>query len=157
MIINKEHCNKAAQEVGAKNDCGVRAVACALQVPYMEVREALKRHKALRQCGGIKWHGVRAVIEENGSSMIEMHDYTQDGAHAIKWHMGRTINPHGTYIVHQRGHVYCIKHGEIQDWMSENRRHTVQHVWQIVSHAGLTKLSTRIERTMEHSAVKAGV
>jgi hypothetical protein len=132
--IDYEHCKDAAAKLGARQDCGVRAVACATQTPYADVRDFLISIDALRQCGGIKWHGLFEGVNHFGFGMIQLWDDDEDGRRQVRSMLkSKMFSKHGTYIVHTRGHVFCVRHGTIEDWQNENRRHVVQAVWQITT------------------------
>ena len=126
------------------NDCTLRAAACAFNVPYAEVSrlatDVYQRksnrgmiHDRYRLTDGRpdNWCAMyNNLARRTGKTLIDITD----------WHSGKTVlsrlrelNPHGTYLVLIRRHLFCYKAGTVHDWMSARSLRKVVRVWMVVN------------------------
>ena len=112
-----------AKEVGERNDCAVKAVALACDVPSKVA------HKALETQGRRKGRGVLLSQMQNAINLLGY--TTAPAAYTAKTATSLEHDPlllNGHYIALMRGHVAAVVNGSVQDW-TNGRRHHVKRVW----------------------------
>jgi hypothetical protein len=95
-------------------DCVVRAVCTAFEKDYMETRRELNRAKTELGFDSYKDHDfLRAWLEKLGYETIKFKAHEGESREKL-WQF---LDGHkdGTYIVKVRGHISCIKDGELLD------------------------------------------
>lgn len=112
------------------NDCSVKAVAIACDVPYKLAKDTLESVGARRPRSGANLYGILAAIAKLGFVTNEI-----EGQRPLKF--GGTISTltdklpkRGMYIALVRNHILTVKNGKIEDW-TEGRRHQVQLVYKV--------------------------
>lgn len=119
--------HKISKALGERNDCAVKAVAFAASVPYQEAHRVLQElgrknrgrtynhliYDALRILGK-QWRRVppSSIIKQYpGRHKNKVYLTTHHPARFRQvWKNGRT------YLAFIRGHVLCIRDGEVLDW-----------------------------------------
>lgn len=110
-----------------KNDCTVKALATAADLPY------LTAHSKLRVRGRKNGNGflTSVVIEELtklGKSVKDVTSLIVPHTKTVRA-FGRR-NYRGTYLIRTKGHVLCSKNGVVQDW-TVGRCHRIINVWRV--------------------------
>lgn len=112
-----------------RNDCSVKAVAIACDVPYKVA------HKAFAKVGRINRKGVSLSQIDNAIKSL-----------GFKWeavpHSAKTMTTldkdvavqSGHYIANVRGHVAAVVNGKVEDW-SEGRRNRLLTVFKVTPNA----------------------
>lgn len=108
------------------NDCSVRAVALACNVPYSEA------HAALHKAGRINRHGARrsqtfAAVRSLGFELVQINYHRQ----ARTMTTAHRACSNGACLVFVRGHVAAMVDGKVLDW-TDGRKHRVQEIYKIV-------------------------
>lgn len=111
-----------AKANGEHNDCSVKAVAIACDVPYKVA------HKALEKAGrkprkGVYPHEIQAAIESLGYGVAQ---WQVTAKTASKLGIDPALQK-GHFMVFVRGHVAALKDGVVEDW-TQGRRHRVNKV-----------------------------
>ena len=134
-------CMQARKELNEKDDCTIRAAACALDLPYKEVHSLAAQHgRNRRACmwplfqkpdHRCSWPAMYNVaLNRTGKTVINV----------TAWHKGRTIrtrlrqlNPNATYLILIHGHIFCYRQGEILDQVTKLSLDKVIRVWMVVN------------------------
>lgn len=107
-------CYNAHPDGRKVNDCVVRAVCTAFGKDYLETRRELNRTKNELGFESYRDHDfLRAWLEKLGYETIKFKAH--EGEPREKLWQFLDAHKTGTYIVKVRGHVSCIKDGELVD------------------------------------------
>jgi len=135
-MITFNDCAVISSRLGENNDCTVKAVAIACQVPYEEAHEYLR--SIGRKWGrGHRWqingHGYAERLDKLGieGEEIEVKSKT------VKT-LARELTK-GNYMVKVKGHVLAIVDGKVEDWTA-GRQHRVLKVMKIKNPRTLQKV-----------------
>ena len=115
-----------SEQMAENNDCAVKAVALACDVPYRVA------HKALENQGRKKRNGtqVAAMLE----AIEKLGFTTAPAAYNAKTAITLERDPlltKGHYIALMKRHVATVVNGKVHDW-TNGRRHRVELVWLVV-------------------------
>lgn len=135
--ITLEECRTAARALSETNDCAVRAIALAFDVPYVDV------HKFLKVAGrpdrkGTPFPAIDAAVRFYSRGRIDtafrgaVYDCPRVIGHWVAlWASERItvasferLMPKGTYLVYTRSHLLCVRDYKAEDFTS-GRRHRV--------------------------------
>ena len=137
--MNYQKAEKWSNHYREYNDCSVKAVAIACDVPYKLAKDTLEYVGARRPRTGANLYGIRAAFQKLGFNTIEV-----EGQRPMKF--GGTVTTlcdklpkRGMYVALVRGHILTVKNGKIEDW-TEGRRHQIQLVYKV----------ERVERKPRH-------
>ncbi|HCH32649.1 MAG TPA: hypothetical protein DE045_06895 [Oceanospirillaceae bacterium] len=124
MAITYKSCLPVSQAHNETNDCTVKAVAIATNLPYKLA------HAKLAEAGRPNRKGTyrpmyRKVMEDLGFSVTDIHTPAKTVAT-----IERYLNPAKRYVITVRGHALAAANGKIEDW-SEGRRYRIQNVWEV--------------------------
>ena len=108
----------------SKNDCGVRALAAACGVLYMEAWDALEAEG--RKPG--RWT-YRSQLVKAAKTLGRKVQYNDSMAGVTVRRLGREL-PAGNWIVHVKGHFLAVIDGEVIDW-AEGRLFRVKYALKV--------------------------
>lgn len=130
------------------NDCTVRALANAADVPYDVAHRVLKKH-GRKDRRGATFKTLNGAYEECGFRLVSLHG---DGKrarfaarhtgteHARKWVDGITFGklveslpPYGEYIINVTGHAVAVVNGKVIDTFHNNARKRVVAVYKRIN------------------------
>jgi hypothetical protein len=141
--MNYKKAQRISAEIGEDNDCAVKAVAIACDVPYRMAHSLLKS-EGRRNKRGTKTYMIHRAIKGLGFKMTEV-----EGQAPLKF--GGTVTTlttkvprTGIYLAYTATHVLIVKNGKVEDW-TEGRRHRIQQVYKV----------ERIQRKPRHKSTKA--
>lgn len=126
-MITFQEVQRESQAIGETNDCTVKAVSIACQVPYSEAHQYLKslgrknRRGHHWQANGI---GYAEALHKIGVEGVEVGFRSK----TVKT-LARELTK-GHYMVKVKGHVLAIVDGKVEDW-TEGRQHRVLKVMRI--------------------------
>jgi len=131
-----------SRDAGEKNDCTVKAVAFAANVPYQEA------HKLLAAAGRVPGRGVRrhvymGLLNDLGfkltpmfapmmaAAMMSLRERFPDNqeVESSDWvgyaktpiTLERVLPHRGVFLVHTARHVFVAKNGKVLDWTAGGR------------------------------------
>jgi len=113
---------KFAKDNNEHNDCSVKAVAIACDVPYKVAHKALER-AGRKPRKGVFPNQIQAAVESLGYGVAQW----QVTAKTMSKLGADPELQKGHYMVFVRGHVAALKDGVIEDW-TQGRRHRVNKV-----------------------------
>ena len=110
-------------------NCTVRAIAAAAYpaMDYAKAEEETRKHRHGRYQGPT-WHGWRGMISDHFNRFL-VSEKPKTVSQAVKYARANG----GTYFIEIRGHVACIRDGELIDWLNENNRHRVKNMWRVTA------------------------
>jgi len=116
-----------------RNDCTVKAVSIACQIPYSEAHTYLGRLGRRRGCGWYEmdhWRGMRHVsgYVDNLHKLGIEYEKVEVRSKTVSQIVRELTSGH--YLVKVRGHVLALVDGKVEDW-TEGRRHHVKSVYKI--------------------------
>lgn len=117
-------CNQGATMLNETNDCTVRAIAVATQLPYATVHAELKRR------GRKDRRGAHAGIYLGALRHFGFDNHPRTFIPCTP----RTIAeqfPKGTFLILVHRHILCMVDGVIHDW-AKGRKHRITDVQQVV-------------------------
>lgn len=125
------------------NDCAVKAIAIACNVPYKVAHRLLEKHTGRKHRRGTLTHMINPAIRHLGFEVTQLHDVT---AKTISTIARDSAVQDGFFVVYVRGHIAAIVNGQIEDW-TEGRRHRVIAVYKV------TPNKSRAERKAMQKAI----
>ena len=120
--------NKAqmiSRSVNEWNDCTVKAISIACDVPYKVAHKALANEGRRNRCG-CYGHQQKAAIKALGFK-VEMKDVTAKTMGTVA--RDKAVQD-GHFLVYVRAHVAAVVNGKVEDW-TEGRRHRVISVYKV--------------------------
>lgn len=132
-MITFQDVNQISDKYGEGNDCTVKAVAIACQIPYEEA------HQYLSKLGRRKGRGWYHATHIRGNKLVRgyIDNLEKIGvAYTPVKVNSRTVSQverelkDGHYIVQVSGHALAVVNGKVEDWTS-GRKHHVKQVWRI--------------------------
>lgn len=125
MSINYTSCAKVSDAYNETNDCTVKAVAIACDIPY------IKAHAVLKEIGrkpgrGLYAHQYHEAIKKLGYTIKTI----QTDAKTIST-LPSHLDSSKSYIANVRGHALAVVKGKVEDW-SAGRKHRIRNVWEII-------------------------
>ena len=133
----------ASRELNERNDCAVRAITHASGVEYHKIHSMFKSNG--RRTRGRTYSHISDRVMET----LKME--TKDITRAVRRY-GKTIRTaqqyltRGTYIVFTRGHMLCIKGGEVMDW-ADGRQHRIKQVLEVTNPGAFVEHDTLVARS----------
>lgn len=137
--MNYEKAQRLSNEVGETNDCTVKGIAIACDMPYRMVRDTLAKH-GRKHRRGCYLPTQKAAIEELGFNMEAV-----EGISGTVSTLAQKLPRKGNYLAWVRGHVLAVKDGKIEDWTA-GRRHRIVFVVKV----------TRKQRKPRHKHTNKG-
>ena len=145
--LSEDYCNMSieAGKIGDRNDCAVRAISLACDVPYAEVHALLKKLGRKEGKGTPLIASERAIMElgfrirkwpfAEHRGMIATYPSPHNRLHSITTHHLRRFPQawagcHPNMIWITARHMLAVKDGVVRDW-SINRALRVWHIWEI--------------------------
>lgn len=125
---------KESSALNEHNDCSVKAIAIACDVPYKVAHKALA-NLGRRERRGVFNHTIYSAINQLGFSM----ECVKVKAKTTATLPNDPAVQEGFYVVFVSGHVAALVNGNIEDW-TKGRRNRVKIVFKI------TPNKTRAER-----------
>lgn len=133
------------------NDCTVRALANAADVPYDVAHRVLKKHGRPDRKGAC-FKTLHAAYEECGFRLVSLHGDGKRSRFAarhvdanastssVKWVDGITFGkllerlpPYGEYIINVTGHAVAVVNGKVIDTFNNNARKRVVAVYKRIN------------------------
>lgn len=121
---------KIAREMGENNFCAVAAVASACYQDFDFVHGLFA--KAGRRHGGrTPDRIIRAVLKQLGRTTVKVtHFYYAKTIKTLEKEVADAGN-RDILLVRTRGHILCVREGEILDW-TKDRRHRIKRIEKVV-------------------------
>lgn len=126
--IDLAHCMNEQSARNEDNDCVIRALSIAAQMPYSEVWQHFKNLGRRRRCGihyGL-WRPYMKRLFPGLKLLVAGQDFEGKTVNALEAELGSR----NVYIVETRRHLLCIRNGKAQDWTT-GRRHRPIKVWRV--------------------------
>lgn len=139
-----EKIEAVSKQMAEYNDCSVKAVALACDVPYKVA------HKALENQGRKKRNGAR--VGDMQEAIKKLGFKTAPVAYNAKTAITLERDPlltKGHYIALMKRHVAAVVNGSVQDWTS-GRRNRVKRVWVVVPTASRTERAKLAKQIFEN-------
>jgi len=129
------------------NDCTVRALANAADVPYDVAHRVLKKHGRPDRKGAT-FKTLHGAYEECGFRLVSLHGDGKRARFAArhtdidsrKWQDGITFGklveqlpPYGEYIINVTGHAVAVVNGKVIDTFHNNARKRVVAVYKRIN------------------------
>jgi len=133
-MITFDIVQRESEALNERNDCTVKAVSIACQVPYSEAHGYLKALGRRKGCG---WFPNNHQRRKRGhvSGYIDNLDFLGIEYEKVSV-VSSTVSQierelrTGHYMVHVSGHVLALVNGKVQDWTA-GRRHRIVSVYKI--------------------------
>lgn len=137
-----EDLRRSANELGEKDDCGVKAVAVACDISY-EKAHAMLKEEGRKDRNGTAFRFTERVCAKLGKKLVRIHscDFIDKypGAHSklknVTTHHPRRFNSvwkdGKTYLFLTSGHILAVKDGVVIDW-SVNNSLRVVYIYEVV-------------------------
>ena len=112
-------------------NCTVRAITAAAYplMSYAQVEEATRKHRKGR-FNAPNWYGWDDMVSDH-FERVAVENKPKTVTQAVRY----ARQAGGTYFIEIRGHVACIRDGELIDWLEEGRRHRVKRMWRVTAKA----------------------
>jgi hypothetical protein len=132
-MITFQDVKQISDKYGEGNDCTVKAVAIACQIPYEEA------HQYLSKLGRRKGRGWYHATHIRGNKLVRgyIDNLEKIGIEYVPVDFNsRTVSQlgrefcRGNYIVQVSGHALALVDGKVEDWTA-GRKHHVKQVWRI--------------------------
>lgn len=132
-MITFQDVKQVSDKYGEGNDCTVKAVAIACQVPYEEA------HAYLTKLGRRKGRGWYHASHMRGAKFVKGYidnldklgiEYTSVDFNSRTVSQIERELKDGNYIVQVNGHALALVNGKVEDWTA-GRKHHVKQVWRI--------------------------
>ena len=109
--------------------CAVITISVAAQIPFGKARSLLYK-KGRKEGRGTPSVWTHNTIKELGYSVImddNVYGWPKTLATAT-----RKLPNRGTFLIHTRGHVSCLRDGVLEDWAADNNsRKRVLYVYKV--------------------------
>jgi len=118
--------NEQTRLRGENNDCTVKAVALAANVPYAKAHHLMKIQG--RKDGG------RAPRANVISALFHLGFQCEDVTKLVPEKTLNQFEQRGlrdTYLIGINGHILVSKNGKIEDWTAGGRQHRIQTVYRV--------------------------
>jgi hypothetical protein len=136
-------CRTAAALFGETNDCAVRAIACAFDVPYAKVHAFMKA-KGRPDRKGTDFAIIDAAVQHFSGGRITgnfygaVYDRPRIVGHWVNLWVREQLTvraferemPKGTYLIYTARHLLCVRDYKAEDFTS-GRRHRVRRYLRI--------------------------
>ena len=125
------------------NDCSVKAVSIACDVPYRVAHKALKKYGRQSRRGS-RLPMIYASCEILGFKMEKV-------AHIAKTVGQLPRDPHtqnGFYMAHVSGHILAIVNGKVEDW-SEGSKRIVRGLYKVTPTVSRNESAERKAKLMQ--------
>lgn len=141
-MITFDLVQRESDTIGERNDCTVKAVAIACQIPYKEAHQYLRNLGRKRGCGWYEsdhWRGMRHIsgYVDNLHKIGVEHEQIEVRSKTVSQIVNELKSGH--YMVKVRGHILALVDGKVEDWTA-GRRHRVQKVYKIKNPRTLQKV-----------------
>jgi len=132
-MITFQEVQRESDNIGEANDCTVKAIAIACQIPYREA------HQYLASLGRQKGRGWYWKTHVRGNRLISGYMDNLKRLHVEYESVevaSRTVSQierelqDGHYIVQVNGHALALVNGKVEDWTA-GRKHHVKQVFRI--------------------------
>ena len=108
-----------------KDDCSIRALACATGVPYLVASATFSAFGRQVKKGTEAAISIRLHEEVLGMKRITL-------AEGIRLEAFLEVAKTGSYIVHKKGHSFAVIDGIVHDWDNTSRASTqLIRVWKV--------------------------
>jgi hypothetical protein len=124
MTVKFEKMMAESKERKERNDCAVKALAIALDVPYAKAWEALNE-AGRKPRGGTYWGDTLKAVETLGGSLKEI----PRPAKTVKT-LPAKVDPGKTYLVRVVRHVLAVTDGAVDDWTA-GRAKRVKEIYEV--------------------------
>lgn len=141
--MDYEKAKQYASQHHETNDCTVKAIAIACDVPYAVAHKALKIQGRLNRKGAYRHQQVKA-IQSLGFKAISV-PFTASTVTSLKF---EPAVAKGYYMAFIKRHVLAVVDGKVEDW-SDGRRHRLQEIIKVMPAV------SRTERAKMKAAVMA--
>ena len=132
--MNFDKAMKFSRDANEHNDCTVKAISIACDVPYKVAHKALANQGRRKRCGSY-WHQQSKAIKSLGYK-VEAVQHTAKTINQVK---SDEVVQQGYFLAYVRGHVAAVVNGKVEDW-TDGRRHQVKVIYKV------TPTATRRER-----------
>lgn len=113
-----------------QNDCSVRAIQIALNIPYSEAHHIIKTKTGRRDKGAC--YGFSSFVEKNIQYIKKLDPKPWKNEEKIGT-LSKFIknNPTGTWILRKNGHVFTVIDGVVYDSWNPGPKTQIKQAWQI--------------------------
>ena len=132
---------KKATELNETNDCSVKAVSIACDVPYFVAHKALKLQGRRNRKGSLIPQ-IRRAFESLGFKTVQV----KHKAATVSTLANDSTVQQGFYVAVVSRHILAVVNGKIEDW-SEGSRRRIESVYRVEPTA------TRKERKEKRDAI----
>lgn len=108
---------------GETNDCAIVSIVAATGEPYAKVHKYFQ-DVGRQYRGSAQLHQIRCVLRMCG---YEMEPVDRNVTSRTPKRIGLELTK-GTFLVGTRGHIFCLKDGEVCDW-TDGRLHRIIEVY----------------------------
>ena len=132
-MITFQEVQRQSDTIGERNDCTVKAVSVACQIPYSEAHLYLRSLGRQNGCGWYEsdhWRGRRHIsgYVDNLKKLGIEHEKVEVSSRTVS-QVERELRT-GHYMVKVRGHILALVNGKVEDWTA-GRRHQIKAVYKI--------------------------
>ena len=126
------------------NDCAVKAVAIACDVPYSIAHAVLKKNGRKARRGTLR-HITFKSVEDLGFKIKEV-VHTAKTIDRLKTD---AIVQQGFYFAFVSGHILTVVNGKVEDWTGRGSLRRVQRVFQVTPATTRKERAERIKQIMK--------
>lgn len=106
---------------GEKNDCAVRALSIAADIPYFQAHSLFRSYGRPDNRGTLN-ATIDALITENFNFYRVSYP---TGDRPLLWQFAQ-LHAQGSYLVLVRGHAIALREGAVHDWREGPRRRVIR-------------------------------
>lgn len=115
-----------ASAAGERNDCAVRALSVAANMPYTDAYALFADAGRQPGCGTYPWTSAKVFERLGFDQVVVRYERSLTLTQFVKAH------PVGRYTVHRRGHAFALIDGVVHDWsVGSGPRSRVRRAWRV--------------------------
>lgn len=114
---------RRSAELGEDNDCSVKAVALACDLPY-DAAHAAFEDAGRRHGRGVNWPQISKALKGLKVNTQPISHLRQPNGSCYTPKTISRLLPFGRYLVYTRNHMFALVDGEVLDW-TKGRKHRI--------------------------------